>query len=143
VEGRVLTDVTDSTALKFVRARMIIEFADGSGRYFEAREPEETEVKLLTEDELIEQRYGYRYEQPFVPADLLLAGFAPTPGTRLAGATLRVSSREHLLQIREDSGEIPPELAEKAVPAIDRFVAYRAHPLRMLRPYLARIAGQP
>jgi hypothetical protein len=131
-------------APKCVRARMIIEFADGSARYFEARDPGETEIKLLTEDDLIEQRYGYRYERPFLPADFLLADLAPFPGTRLAGVTLRLASRNprYRVEIKEDSGEIPPELADKALPAIDRFAAYRAHPLRLLRPYLARIAGR-
>jgi len=35
----------DDQAPKVTRAQMIIEFEDGSARYFEAREPEEETVK--------------------------------------------------------------------------------------------------
>jgi plasmid maintenance system antidote protein VapI len=130
-------------APKVTRARMIIEFADGSARYFEARDPGEAEIRLLTEDDLTWERYGYRPDHVYLPADFLRTTLAPAPGTRLAGAVLRLSSwnPKYRIEIKADSGEIPPELAERALPAIDRFSAYRAHPLRMLRPYLARIAG--
>jgi hypothetical protein len=130
--------VSGDQAVKVTRARMIIELADGRAMYWEARDPLRAEVEHLRPDD------SYRGLElgPMdvsLAADWLGGGWFP----RQPRAALRITGGIPWgVQILHDSGEIPPELAERALPAIDRFAAYRAHPLRQLAPYLARIAGK-
>lgn len=130
--------MADGTAPKVSRARMIIELADGRALYWEARAPQAAEVEHLTADPFC----GHEFASTPVDsvADWLSGdGWLP-PQPR---AALRITGgTPWQIRIEHDSGEIPPELAERALPVIDRFSAYRAHPLRQLRPYLARIAGR-
>lgn len=131
-------------ALKVTRARLIVDFADGSARHFEARDPTEAEIKLLTVDDLTEQRYGYRPDPPFFPAGS--SPSCPAFGGRFGGVILRLACHPsgiepaaHLTIVQE-SGEIPPELAERAVEVIDSALSSEGALLE-IRPYLARIAG--
>jgi len=113
-------------APKVTRARMIIEWANGSARYYEARDPEQAEVifEPLPED-----------------AGIIAPRAVTAVGLRIAGGP------PWHVRIEPASGEIPPELAERAAEAIDAFegrliVEELDHPLLLLRPYLARIAGR-
>lgn len=81
-----MTDMI-SNPVKVARGRLIIDFADGSARHFEARDPTQAEIKLLTVDDLIEQRYGYRPEPPFDYLTHLL----PSYGDQFGGVILRLA----------------------------------------------------
>lgn len=135
----------DDAFPKVSRARMIIEFTDRSARHFEASAPAEAEIKLLTVDDLAEERYGYRPEPPFFPAGYL-THLLPSYGDRFGGVILRLACYPNGLEpaahlrIEQESGEIPPEVAERAVGVIDTLPAPEGA-LLALRPYLARIAG--
>jgi hypothetical protein len=132
--------------VKLSRGRMILDFADGSARHFEASEPVEAEIKLLTVDDLMEERYGYRLDPPFFAADYLTS-LMPSYGDRFGGVILRLACQPRgikpaaQLRIEQDSGEIPPELASRAVDIIDT-MRWPESVLLKLRPYLARIAGR-
>lgn len=132
---------------KVSRARMIIEFTDGSARHFEAAAPAEAEIRLLTVDDLIEERYGYRPDPPFLPAGYVTS-LPPAYGGRFGGVTLRLACHPAAggppahLRIEKESGEIPPELATRAIADIDALPVAQVA-LEEIRPYLARIAGMP
>lgn len=105
-------------APKVTRARMIIELSDGSARYYQALDPE-----------LVRLQHEYVVRGPAEPL------------IRIKGAS------RWQVRIEQDSGEIPPELAERAAAAIaaveGRLILEDLdHPLLLLRPYLARIAGR-
>lgn len=125
---------------KVTRARMIIELADGSACYYETREPGETEISFTwphpedagsARDALVTPRLACPES-----VTLMIKGAPPWGMEALA-----------------DSGEIPPELAERAEGTIDALFGdgivdalfgdgVVGGPLRELRPYLARIAGR-
>lgn len=116
-------------APKVTRARMIIEFADGV---------------------------------PCIPKEVWLAIDArldvlPQPDSRFERDRWRMISREAVyaaapilagpVPLEQDSREIPPDLAERAASVIDAIegrliIEELDHPLLLLRPYLARIAGR-
>jgi hypothetical protein len=140
-----VTPPIEDACPKVARARLIIEFTDGSARHFEARAPAEAEIKLLTVDDLTEQRYGYRPDPPFFPADYTTR-LLPALGDRFGGVILRLACHPNGLEpaahlrIEEESGELPPELAERVVVAIDGALPPEGALLE-IRPFLARIAG--
>jgi hypothetical protein len=134
--------------MKVARARMIIEFADGSARYFEAREPGTADIKLDTGEDVRRRVLG----DDFMSAGtgMAVTDLARVWGCDIEGATLRLTwNPDYHLTIERDSGEIPPELAEAAAGQIEEVllwhvIADRAdNPLARLKPYLARIAGKP
>lgn len=116
-----------------VRARMIIELADGRAIYWEARNPAlaEYETLPLPIPDIGGADVGLVSDW-LIGAPMSMAG---TVALRIRGG--------HPWQIRvmQDSGEIPPELAERAVGAIDTMLLPESA-LLQLRPYLARIAGR-
>lgn len=118
--------------VKVTRARMVVELADGSALYWEARDP--TRIEVEHEPWLWIDGGG---AGP-VPADIS-AGYLPS---LLATMTLRIhGSEDGRIRLNRDSGEIPPELAERALDWIDG-MKVMVGPLQVLRPYLARIAGK-
>lgn len=107
---------------------MIIEFENGSAVYWAAREPDLAEYAAVS---------------------ALGSAAGGWPEARLAGeVTLRiVGGHPWLVQSYRDSGEIPPDLADRAADAITAIEGRLVledldHPLSLLRPYLARIAGR-
>jgi hypothetical protein len=105
---------------------MIIEFTDGPTVYYEARDPEV--ARLVTP----------------VPASSA-RDWAPSWERLASEVTLRIKgggSRQ--IWVMQESGEIPPELADQAVTVIDNLTLSfpPGGTLGELRPYLARIAGR-
>ena len=138
--AKVAAAVTDGPQ-KVTRARMVIEFADGSARYFEAREPGIADIKVDTSQDVRRRVFG----DGFMPAGpgMLVADLTRRWGYQIEGVTLRLTyNPDYHLTIEQDSGEIPPELAERAVADIDALPPAQIA-LDELRPYLARIAGKP
>lgn len=122
---------------KVVRARMIIELEDGRAVYWEARDPQLAEVEHLVADPLDPRELGTLPAEAM--ADWLHGGawFPPQPQ-----AALRITGGiPWQVRIEKDSGEIPPALAEAAIPWIEGMTV-AVGPLRVLLPYLARIAGK-
>jgi hypothetical protein len=127
----------DDQAVKVTRARMIIEFADGRALYWEARDPLKAEVEHLTADP---GRMEFEAQPADVVADWLHNGWLsaqPRAALRITGGL------PWKVRIEQDSGEIPPELAEQALAWVDAMRPLPGGTLAQLRPYLARIAGRP
>lgn len=126
----------DDQAVKVTRARMIIEFADGRATYYEARDPQTVEVEHLTD-----HYTGSEFDR--LPADAV----ADWPATgRWISPQLRAAFRitgndMWRVRIEQDSGELPPALAERALDWIEA-CPVALGPIRVLLPYLARIAGR-
>lgn len=119
----------DDQAPKVTRARMIIEMSDGRAVYWDARDPQKAEFESLAAESLT--------------WDDLLNGAEPLPPQ--PRAALRITGGiPWLVQSYRDSGEIPPDLADRMVTFIDNVM--RSYPPdgtpAQLRPYLARIAGR-
>jgi hypothetical protein len=112
------------------RARLVIELADGRAVYWEARDPARAEFEHIP---------GRLPGPGTIPANMV--------ADWLGGARFQAAGRASLLvegghpwqlRIEHDSGEIPPDVAARAVGEID---AMPGHRLIQLRPYLLRIAG--
>jgi hypothetical protein len=117
---------------------MIIEMTDGRAVYYEARDPDKAEARHL---HLTGDRWSELPPQPLdVVADWVRGGGSFPPQSR---AELRIEGAPSWqVRIEEDSGEIPPEVADRALRAMDALASDRVGALWDLRPYLARIAGR-
>jgi hypothetical protein len=120
------------------RARMIIETSDGRAVYFECRDPGET---------VLEVSHGLDRMGPMDAALAVeLPRYRPDPASSVE-LQIKRGRGPFEIEIRADSGEIPPEVAREALRRIDGVLAaevvatFDENPLRQLRPYLARIAG--
>ena len=115
-------------AVKCTRARMIIELSDGRAVYWEARNPQEAGYESLAAESLTWDG---------VLSDAALRSPQPRAVLRITGGL------PWLIRVERDSGEIPPELADSVLEAIEGRLFHVEHPIYRLAPYLARITGRP